>query len=48
MPETRGAALLDSCLHFKRLLTSLYPRLLSPADPGGETLDTLLLSLPGS
>ena len=48
MPQTRGAALIDSCLHFRRLLTRLYSRLLSPADPGGETLDTLLLSLPGS
>ena len=48
LPETRGATLLDSCLHFRRLLTRLYSRLLSPADPGGETLHTLLLSLPGS
>ena len=48
MPETRGAALVDSCLHFRRLLTRFYSRLLSPTDPGDEHLDTLLISLPVS
>ena len=53
MPETRGAALIDSSLSFRRVLarlySRLYSRLLSPTHPpGGETLDTLLISLPVS
>ena len=48
MPETRVATLIDGCLHFRRLLTRLYSRLLPPTDPGGEDFDTLLISLPGS
>ena len=49
MPETRVATLIDGCLHFRRLLTRLYSRLLPPTDPGGgEDLDTLLISLPVS
>ena len=48
MPETRGAALIDGSLSFRRLLTRLYSRLLSPTHPGDEPLDTLLISLPMS